>query len=193
MATFTTHTLDTAPEGAVARLTDVQNAWGFLPKLHSKLAESPLALEAYDTLFGMVASRSSLSAIEQQVAYQTVNVFHECEYCAAGHTYLSRMAKMDEGVIHSLREGKPIDNARLEALRSFVLAVVEKRGQVEPSITDEFLAQGYTKAQVLEVLVIIATKTISNYANRITETEQEAFMADPSLRWVAPRHRATAA
>lgn len=193
MTTFQSYNLDNAPEGSKAKLADVAKAWGFVPKLHGNLAESPLALEAYDTLFGLVAAKSTLSAIEQQVAYQAINVFHECEYCTAGHTYLSRMVKMDEAAIAALRNGTPIPDTRLEALRLFAAAVVRERGFVGDASVDAFIAAGFTKAQVLDVVAIAATKTISNYTNHITHTAEESFMADPALGWVAPRNRAKVA
>jgi AhpD family alkylhydroperoxidase len=192
MTTFQSYTLDNAPEGSRAKLAEVQKAWGFLPKLHGNLAESPVALEAYDTLFALV-SKSTLSPIEQQVAYQAINVFHECEYCTAGHTYLSRMVKMDEQAIAALRNGTPIADTKLQALRLFAECVVRERGFVGDAAVDAFLASGFTKANVLEIVTIAATKTISNYTNHISHTEKEAFMADPSLGWVAPRNRVRAA
>ncbi len=191
MAKFTSYTLDNAPEGSKQRLAQVKNAWGFVPKLHGNLAESPLALEAYDTLFGLVA-KSTLTPVEQQVAYQAINVFHQCEYCTAGHTYLSRQAKMDESAISALRTGTPIPDARLQALRVFAEAVVRERGYVGNAAVDAFLAAGFTKANVLEVITIAATKTISNYTNHVTHTEKESFMADPALAWTAPRNRRAA-
>jgi AhpD family alkylhydroperoxidase len=193
MAAFHSYTLADAPEGSRAKLAEVAKAWGFLPKLHGKLAESPLALEAYDTLFGMVAAKATLTPIEVQVAYQAINVFHACEYCTAGHTYLSRMVKMDESAIAALREGEPIPDARLQALRVFAESVVRERGFVGDAAVDAFLAAGFTRANVLEVVTIAATKTISNYANHITHTEKEAFMADPALGWTAPQNRKLAA
>jgi uncharacterized peroxidase-related enzyme len=192
MTPFTLHTAQTAPEGARARLAEVRKAWGFVPTLHATLAESPVALEAYDTLFGLVA-KSTLSPAEQQVAYLAINVFHECEYCTMGHTYLARAAKLEEGAIQALRTGLPIADARLQALRAFAEAVVRSRGFVGDAAVDAFLAAGFTKETVLEVVTIAATKTISNYTNHITHTPREGFMADPSLAWTAPRNRAAAA
>jgi AhpD family alkylhydroperoxidase len=192
MTTFQSYTLDNAPEGSKAKLAEVAKAWGFVPQLHGNLAESPVALEAYDTLFGLVG-KSTLSPVEQQVAYQAINVFHECEYCTAGHTYLSRMVKMDEQAIAALRNGTPIADARLQALRLFAEAVVRERGFVGDAAVDAFIAAGFTRANVLEVVTIAATKTISNYANHITHTAKEGFMADPALGWTAPRNRLMAA
>jgi AhpD family alkylhydroperoxidase len=191
MTRFTVHTLASAPEASRERLGAVKAAWGFVPNLHGILAESPVALDAYDTLFGLVA-RSSLTPVEQQVAYMAINVMHECEYCAAGHTYLSRAAGMEEGVLQALRDGAPIMDQRLQALRLFAEGVVRERGFVGDAAVEAFLAAGFTRANVLEIVTVIATKTISNYVNHVTHTPLEGFMADPSLRWVAPRNRVAA-
>jgi AhpD family alkylhydroperoxidase len=192
MTVFTLYSTDTAPEGSRAKLADVTKAWGFTPKLHGMLAESAVALKAYDQLFGLVAE-STLTPVEQQVAYQAINVFHECEYCTAGHTFLSRNAGVPEDAIQALRNETPIADARLEALRSFATIVVRERGFASDAAIDAFIAAGFTRANVLEVVTIIATKTISNYTNHLTKTPKEDFMADPSLGWVAPRNRAKAA
>lgn len=189
MTTFTVHTAETAPEASKPLLAATKKAWGFVPTLHGMLAESPTALAAYDALFGLVA-KSSLSPAEQQVAYLAINVFHECEYCTAGHTYLARNARVPEDAVQALRAGAPIADARLEALRVFATAVVRERGFVGDAAVDAFLAAGFTRENVLEVIVVAATKTISNYTNHITHTPKEAFMSDPALAWTAPRNRA---
>lgn len=192
MTKFTVHTEATAPAAAKARLAEVKRAWGFIPTLHGTLAESPIALEAYDTLFGLVA-KSSFTPAEQQAAYLAVNVLNECEYCTAGHTYLARAAKLDEAAIQGLRNGQPIADVRLQTLRLFAERVVRERGFVGDAAVDAFLAAGFTRENVLEVVTIVATKTISNYVNHITHTPKEGFMADPSLAWTAPRNRQMAA
>jgi AhpD family alkylhydroperoxidase len=192
MTEFTLHDAATAPAASRSLLGAVKAAWGFVPTLHATLAESPVALEAYDTLFGLVA-KSTLTPAEQQVAYQAINVFHECEYCVAGHTFLSRKAGLPEDAIAALRNGTPIADARLQALRVFAEAVVRERGFAGDAAVDAFLAAGFTRANVLDVVTIVATKTISNYTNHLTHTPKEAFMADPSLAWTAPRNRARAA
>lgn len=189
MTDFTVHTEATAPEGSRERLAAVKAAWGFVPKLQGTLAESPLALDAYDTLFNLVATRATLNPVEQQVVYQAINVFHGCEYCTAGHSFLSRKAGMDEAVLQALRNGTAIEDARLQALRSFAEAVARERGFAGDAAVDAFIAAGFTKAQVLEVVTIIATKVMSNYTNHLTHTPLESFMNDPALRWVDPQGR----
>ena len=192
MAQFTLHDETTAPEASKALLAGQTKAWGFTPKLHATLAESPAALGGYVALFDLVKT-TSLTPVEQQVVYQAVNVLHACEYCTAGHTYLSRAVGMPEEVISALRNATPIADARLQALRQFAETVVHTRGFASDAAVDAFLAAGFTRAQVLDVVLIIATKTISNYTNHLTHTPKEDFMSDPALGWIAPRNRDKAA
>ena len=189
---FTVHTLDTAPEASKALLANVQKGWGFIPKLQGTLAESPETLQAYEALFALVP-HMSLTPQEQQTVFLTVSVFHECEYCTMGHTYLGRMNKLDEAAIQALRNGTPIADGKLQALRQFTETVLSERGFAGEPAVAAFLAAGYTRRNVLEVVTVIATKTISNYANHLTQTPKESFMSDPALAWIAPRNRARAA
>jgi alkylhydroperoxidase family enzyme len=190
MTKFELYSVDTAPERSRAKLAEVTKAWGFTPKLHGMLAESPVTLKAYDQLFALVGE-STLIPVEQQVAYQAINVFHECEYCTAGHTFLSRNVGVPEDAIQALRNETPIADPRLQALRVFAETVVRERGFAGDAAIDAFIGAGFTRANVLEIVTIIATKTISNYTNHLTKTPKEDFMADPSLGWVAPRNRIT--
>jgi uncharacterized peroxidase-related enzyme len=186
MTTFEVHTTDSAPEASRPLLEATRRAWGFVPTLHGTLAESPVALEAYTTLFGLVG-RSTLTPAEQQVVFLAVSVLHGCEYCVAGHTYLARSVSLPERSLQALRQGEAIvGDPRAQALRRFAETVVRERGRAGDAAVDAFLAAGFTRRNVLEVLTIIATKTISNYTNHLTRTPKESFMSDPALQWVAP-------
>lgn len=182
MTQFTVYSLDNAPAASKSLLEATKNEWGFVPTLHGTLAESPATLEAYRELFALV-QKSSFTPGEQQIVYLTVNVFHGCEYCTAGHTYLARQSGVAEDIIQALRNETPIADKRLQALRLFTEQVVKARGQAGDAAVDTFVAAGFTKAQVLEVVLVIATKTISNYVNHLTHTPKESFMSDPALMW----------
>ena len=190
MTDFTLHTVETAPEASRAQLATIEKNWKFIPNLHRILAESPVTLEAYDTLFGLVG-KSTLTPAEQQVAYLAINVLNECEYCTSGHSVLAKGAGVPAAAIEALREGAPIADARLQALRVFAEKVVRERGFVGDGTVEDFLAAGFTKANVLEVVTVVATKTISNYVNHITHTPLDGFMSQ--TKWVAPHNRAKAA
>jgi AhpD family alkylhydroperoxidase len=190
MAHFPTHTPDTAPEAARATLAGIKAGWGFVPNLHARLAEAPVTLDAYGQLFDAV-SRTGFSPAEQQVAFLTVSAIHECEYCVSGHSVLAKNAGLDGAAIEALREGGRLADAKLEALRAYTAALVNLRGRVPPAVLQEFLDAGYSSRQALELLVVVAAKTISNYANHLTGTPLDGFMAKTA--WVAPSRRQKAA
>lgn len=186
MTDFTVHTIETAPEAARATLRSVAATYGFLPNLHAVLAESPVALQALEAVFAALET-TSLSPAERQVAMLTVSVANACDYCTMGHTYLARMAGLDEPAIAALRAGRAPQDPAFEALHVFTRALVERRGAVTDAEVEAFLDAGFTRETLFEVIAIVAAKTIANYANVIAKTPRDAFMADPALAWSASR------
>jgi len=184
MMSFSVHTPDTAPEASRPLLAEVEATWGFLPKLHAVLAESPGALEGYNRSFSL-AGATDFTPAEQQVAFLVFSVFHGCEYCTMGHTWLARQAGLDEASVQALRVGRTLADPRLEALRAFALRLVTERGHVGADALDAFQRAGFEQRHALDLLVVLAAKTISNYANHMAETPREAFMQDPALAWTA--------
>jgi len=186
MSEFRPHTLESAPETSKPILLATQKAWQMIPNLHAVLAESPAALEGYAALFS-IFDTSSFSPAERQVVYLVNNFENECRYCMAGHSVLAKMAGLDAASIEALREGGVLADARLEALRLFTTIVVRQRGRVAKRDVAAFLEAGFTRAQVLEVILGSAVKMISNYTNHIAETPLDAFMKDTV--WTPPSQR----
>jgi uncharacterized peroxidase-related enzyme len=179
---FILHDAATADPASAAILNSVQSAWGFVPNLHRVLAESPAALEAYATLWG-IAEKTGFTPQERNVAYLAIIYENECTYCMAGHTNLSRMAKVDEAVIDAVRGGRLISDAKLEALREFAAAITRNRGVMSDAEVAAFKAAGYDNRAILDVLVLAATKLISNYTNHLAETPLDGFMK--GAEWAA--------
>ena len=180
---FQIHDATTAPAASAALLDGVQKAWGFVPNLHRVLAESPAALEAYGALWG-IAERTSFTPAERNLVYLAIIYENACEYCMAGHSNLSRMAGVEADHIAAVRENRPIADAKLEALRSFAAKVTRQRGVVSEADIAAFKAAGYSNQSLLDVLVLAATKLISNYTNHIADTPLDAFMK--GAEWKAP-------
>lgn len=180
MTQYALHTIETAPASSARKLEQVQRKLGFIPNLYAVLAEAPAALESYLTL-GVLFDKTSLSPTEQQIVLLAASRTNHCEYCMAAHTVVARMQSVPEGVIEALRSGGPIADAKLEALRTFSVAVVRKRGELEREDLEAFLNAGYSRAQLLEVLVGVAMKTLSNYTNHIAATPLDNAFA--SAAW----------
>ena len=180
---FTLHDTTTAPVASTGILDGLQKVWGVVPNLHRILAESPAALEAYATLWG-IAEKTGFTPQERNIAYIAIIYENECTYCMAGHTNLSRMAEVEPEAISAVREGRPIADPRLQALRQFAAKVTRNRGVVSEADISAFKAAGYDNRAVLDVLVLAATKLISNYTNHLAQTPLDAFMK--GAEWSAP-------
>lgn len=176
------HTLDSAEPAARSVLEATQAKYGFIPNLYGVLAESPTAVNAYLTLAGIFGG-AQLSPVEQQVVLLTVSYDNRCDYCMAAHSVVAKMSGAPDEIIDALRQGRALDDPKLQALRQFAEAVVQKRGEVQDDLP-AFLAAGYSQAQALDVLVGNALKTLSNYTNHIAKTPVDPQFAE--MRWSHP-------
>jgi len=173
---FEMHTIETAPEESRPLLEASEKAFGRIPGLHAVMAEAPALLQAYQQLHQMFAEQTSFDKDELTVVWQTINVEHNCTYCVPAHSGIAKRMKVDAAIDDALRNETPLPNARLEALRSFTLAVTRGRGHVEEAELQAFLDAGFTKRQVLEVILGLSQKVMSNYTNHLAGTPvDEAF------------------
>ena len=187
MANFNPHTIDTADAQGREILEAVTGKYGFVPNLIGNMVHAPLTASAYLTLGDLVAE-SSFDPTEQQVILLAVSRYNECEYCVGAHSAISAMQNLPADVIASIREDVPIADEKLEALRSLTTKIVAQRGWLSEEDKGDFIAAGYAPAQILEVVMGVAMKTISNYTNHIAGTELDGAFAD--FAWQAPRSTA---
>ncbi|MEM7713887.1 MAG: carboxymuconolactone decarboxylase family protein [Cyanobacteria bacterium P01_A01_bin.68] len=166
---FTIHTLETAPNNSQEALTHAKETFSFIPNLEGIFAEAPALLKGSMALWDLFET-TSFTPIEQQVIYLTANYENSCNYCMAAHSGLAKMIGMSPENIEALRNGTPMKDEKLQALRQFTQKMVRQRGWVEDSEIEVFMAAGYSKQQVLEVILGIAIKVIHNYTNHIAKT-----------------------
>jgi len=183
MTTFTIHNVTTAPDESKVLLKEAQSRIGTIPNLYGVLAEAPIAVEAYDVLGGML-KKASFTPTERHVVWFTINSYHDCHYCMAAHTLLAKGEKVPEDVIETARAVGSYEDEKLEALRVFTLNMVENRGWTSPENLDTFLNAGFTKQNVLEIIVVIAHKVLSNYTNHIVNTPVDDIFGQ--FKWAKP-------
>lgn len=169
MATFQLHNDETAPDDAKPILDESRKTFGMIPNLHAVLAEAPQTFQAYNTLHELFQN-TSFNNDEITVVWQTINVDHECHYCVPAHTAIAKQMGVSDTLSQALRDETPLPDDKLEALRTFTKQMVAKRGHLEKADLDAFFNAGYGQQQVLEVILGLAQKTISNYVNHIAET-----------------------
>lgn len=187
---FVIHTVQTAPEGSRAALAGAEKAYTFIPNLMGALAESPLAVSAYPQLRGLIEEKSSLTPAEQQVVMLAVSFENGCDYCMAAHSAGAPKAGIPAVTLQALRDGSPPTDAKTAALVAFTRALMQHRGRMEEEALDAFLAAGFTRAHMLDVIVITALKTISNYTNHLAHTPLDAAIS--GQKWTPPNQNPTA-
>lgn len=173
MSIFTKHTVETAPKGASEVLEKVVEQYQFIPNLASYVAESPVSLDAIMALSGNF-DNSSLTPQEQQIVLLTVSVMNGCSYCRTVHKALGNMQKVERDVLEAVLDLRTLPDTKLNALYDFTRAIVEDKGLVSEEVVNRFLAAGYTKAQVFEVVMGVALKTFTNYSNHLAGAEPNA-------------------
>lgn len=176
-------TLETAEPDARVVLERAKVQVGFIPNMYVGMAQLPGLLETYLDGYERFRKASGFTPIEQEVVFLTISRGNGCEYCVAAHSFLADKASgVPVAVTDAIREGAPIPDARLAALSAFTEVLRATRGL--PSETDvrTFLAAGFSEKHILAILLALAVKTLSNYANHLFHPEVDAMFAGRSWR-----------
>lgn len=166
---FTKYTKETAPGASKPILDQVEKNYGFVPNIFSVFAESPLASSAYLELNELIESKAALTPQEQQITMLAISAENGCDYCVAAHSMAGKMSKVPEDTIQAIREGNPPDDPKYAALVRFSQSMLKHRGWVPEEEKEAFLNAGYTTQHVLDVISILALKTLSNYTNHLAQ------------------------
>ena len=173
MTTFPIHTLESAPEGSQPALRQLQSAFGMIPNLIGAMATSPVLIDGLVGLFSKVHG-GSLSEAQVQVVLLTDAVTNGSTWAIAFHTTLALKEGIDPADVQAIREGRlPKDN-KFAALSGLAKTMIEKRGRLDDQDLNRFLAAGFGKNHLLEVIAAVAASTITNYTASITRPPVDA-------------------
>jgi len=175
--TFKLHTQQSAPAESRPLLEKSHKVFGMIPNLHAIMAESPALLEGYQTMHQLFQS-TSFDNEELTVIWQTINVEHACHYCIPAHAAIADMMKVDRKITEALRNRSELPCKKLQTLHLTTLALVRNRGHLSEEEVAAFFAAGYQQRQLLEIIVGISQKVMSNYVNHLAQTPvDDAFKA----------------
>ena len=173
MSKFTIHTLESAPTDSKPLLEKSLKNYGMIANLHGVMAEAPQLLEAYQNVHQLFVD-SSLNHEELTVVWQSINVENECHYCVPAHTGIAGMMNVDPTLNQALRDEEPLPTEKLEVLRETALLLVRNRGHLTEEEVQKFHSVGYKNQQLLEIILGISQKTMSNFVNHIAKTPVDA-------------------
>ena len=164
MKHFEIPTRDQVSEGNQAIFDNLNKNLGFVPNLYAYYAKNDTALADYLTLQNR---KSTLKTKEREVINLVVSQLNGCDYCLAAHTTLAKMNGFSEEQILELRAGTASFDSKTEALVQFAKAVTLNKGKVPAQILEQFFIAGYDEKHLIDVVIIIGDKTISNYINNL--------------------------
>ncbi|WP_234484609.1 carboxymuconolactone decarboxylase family protein [Noviherbaspirillum pedocola] len=175
--------METASEKGRAILETAKKQVGFIPNMYANMVNSPGVLETYLTGYRLFRESGAFSAPEQEVIFLSISLENGCTYCMAAHSMIAdKASKVPADVIAAIRGNKEIiPDAKLRALSAFARTMVRSRGMPSDADVEHFKSAGYTDRHVLEIVLAIAVKTLSNYSNHLFGTEVDKPFAD--YRW----------
>lgn len=169
MSRISIPTLDSAPEASKATLDAVHKQLGTVPNLFRLIAVSPATLTAYTSFQGAL-SRSLDVKTRERIALAVAQV-NGCDYCLSAHTYLGlNLAKISVEEIALNRKGASTD-AKANAAVSFAAKVARERGHVSDADIAEVRIAGFTDAQIVEIVGLVAENSFTNYLNEVAKTD----------------------
>ena len=184
MTNFPVHTIESAPERSKPALLQLQSAFGMIPNIAGAIATSPVLINSLVGLFGNVHG-GSFTEPQIQTLLLTNAVTNGATWAVAFHSFLALKEGIDAADVEAIRNGRAPKDAKLAALSVLARTLIEKRGRIVDQDKDKFLAVGFGPDHLLEVVVVVAASTITNYTASITNPPlKSAFQLHA---WSAPQ------
>jgi AhpD family alkylhydroperoxidase len=144
---------------------NLSKAIGSVPNLFAVYAHSENALGTYLALSG---AKTSLRAKEKEAVNLIVSQVNGCEYCLAAHTAISKMQGFTDEQILEIRRASISFDLKLDALVKLAKSIAENKGHADEQLVENFYAAGYNEGSLIDVVIVVGDKTITNYIYALT-------------------------
>ena len=177
MTTIHVPTRDQVSPANQAHFDTLKKGLGMVPNLYATLALSEHALGNY---LAFQNAKSSISGKAREVVNLVVSQVNSCRYCLAAHTVIGGMVGFTPEQILEIRRGGVSFDTRLDALARLVKSIATERGHADPARVQAFFDAGWTPENLVDVIVVIGDKTVTNYLHGTTQVPVD-FPAAPEL------------
>lgn len=168
MTKFTVPSRGEVSENNQAIFDNLQKGLGMVPNLYAYYAKNETALGDY---LALQNRKSTLKAKEREVINLVTSQINGCRYCQSAHTVIGRMNGFIDEQIIELRKGSASFDPKLDALVKFTASIVENRGRATEESKQAFFDAGYNEANMIDVVIVVGDKIISNYIHNLTGFE----------------------
>lgn len=177
MTAFNVPTRDQVSPANQAIFDQLKSKLGMVPNLYATLAHSEHALANY---LAFQNAKSSIIGKAREVINLVVSQVNDCEYCLSAHTVIGGMVGFKPEQILEIRAGRATFDARLDALARLTRSIAINRGHGDPALVEAFFAAGWSKENLVDAVVTIGDKTVTNYLHATTKVPVD-FPAAPKL------------
>lgn len=151
--------------------SQTQKEFKMIPNMYRVMANAPELLQTYIFGYKKFRENSDFTPAEQEVIFLVISYENGCDYCMAAHsTAADFQSNVPRSVTESIRNDTEISDVKMKALAQFTKEVLLSRGRPSAESTKEFISAGFSEKQILDIVLAIATKTISNYTNHLFDT-----------------------
>ncbi|MGZ5201974.1 MAG: carboxymuconolactone decarboxylase family protein [Telluria sp.] len=156
----------------------VATALGFTPNMMATFAQSPIAFNVWATLLGSLSK--ALDVKTRDSIGLAVSEVNGCNYCLGVHSFTAEhMAKLPADEIILARKGRASDPKR-DAAVLFARKVILTRGQVTEADLDAVRDAGYTDANLMEIVALVAMYSLTNFFNNVFDPEKDFPLTEPA-------------
>ena len=141
------------------------------------MAGSPVLINGFMGVFQQVHSGSFTEA-EIQTLLLTNAVTNACTWAVAFHTALALKEGLDPSDVQAIRERRAPKDIKHAALSTMARTLIEKRGCVDDQDIAMFTQAGFTRNTVLDVILVVAASTITNYTGSVTQPPLEPMFQE---------------
>jgi alkylhydroperoxidase family enzyme len=178
MTTLKMHNIDSAPLASRPLLQSSIDGFGWIPCQSAYMAESPALLASYQFAHDSF-SQSSLSEEERAIVWITTGIINQCAYTIQAHNWIAQYKGVPPETLKALTQGPETLPDKLAALYRFTRQVVLAQGQIPEEAVDKVLAAGYSRQNILDVILGVSQKTMSTLLNSIARTQIEPQFQSP--------------
>lgn len=166
---------DNATESQKELLSITKKEFRMIPNMYKAMVNNPILLKTYMDAYKSFRTLSNFSATEQEIIFLTISVENNCSYCMAAHSLIADLvSKVPPNITDAIRNGEEIFDTKLKSLYEFTSIMVNKRGNPSNEDVKMFFENGYSEKHILDIILAISIKTISNYTNHIFQTEVDS-------------------
>lgn len=177
MKTFTVPTREEVSAANQVIFDTLKKKLGKVPNLYATMAYSNNALGNYLSLQN---APSSLTLKEKEVVNLLVSQVNDCEYCLAAHSTIGKLVGFTDQQILEIRTGAVSFDNKLNALAALTKSFVENSGKPDAAVLNNYFEAGYTNEHLVDTIVLIGDKTITNYLHGAVKVPVD-FPAAPAL------------